>query len=183
MGLLLPIRNSERAADHLTFALPALTTTGTPPTFSYRVKLGPNAMSGDGINRAQAQVLSEVSNVATAAVLIDGGVFSNDTYIIGTVFLDCNNNQINDEDESGIPGVRLYLEDGTYVITDEEGKYSLYGITPKTHVLKLDKSSLPPGAQLEVLSNRNAGDPGSVFVDSKERRAAQGQFRGRLLRA
>jgi hypothetical protein len=124
-------------------------------------------MSGDGINRAQAQVLSAVSNVATAGVLIDGGVFSEDAYIIGKVFLDCNHNQINDEDESGIPGVRLYMEDGTYVITDEEGKYSLYGITPKTHVLKLDKSSLPRGAQLEVLSNRNAGDPGSVFVDVK----------------
>jgi len=148
----------------LTFTLPALTA-GTPTNVSYRVELGPNSLAGDGINRAQATVLTAVSNVATASVQIDGGVFSNDAFIIGKVYLDCNSNQINDEEESGIPGVRLYLEDGTYVITDEEGKYSLYGITPKTHVLKLDKTSLPPGATLEILSNRNAGDPGSVFVD------------------
>ncbi|MBS0416963.1 MAG: DUF11 domain-containing protein [Proteobacteria bacterium] len=151
----------------LTFSLPALPASATPPTLTYRVELGPSALSGDGINRAQAQVLSAVSNVASASVQIDGGVFGNDTYIIGKVYLDCNNNQVNDDEESGIPGVRLYLEDGTSVVTDEEGKYSLYGIAPKTHVLKLDRSSLPAGAQLEVLSNRNAGDPGSVFVDAR----------------
>ncbi len=160
----------------LTFTLPALAT-GTPTNLSYRVKLGPNSLSGDGINRAQAQVLTAVSNVATAGVQIDGGVFSNDAFIIGKVFLDCNNNRINDEAESGIPGVRLYLEDGTYVITDEEGKYSLYGITPKTHVLKVDKSSLPPGAALEILSNRNAGDPRQCVRRPAQRRVAQGQLR------
>jgi uncharacterized repeat protein (TIGR01451 family) len=153
-----------RKGTVLAFPLPALTA-GTPTNVSYRVKLGPNSLSGDGINRAQATVLTAVSNVATASVQIDGGVFSNAAFIIGKVYLDCNNNQINDEEESGISGVRLYLEDGTYVISDEEGKYSLYGITPKTHVLKLDKTTLPPGATLEILSNRNAGDPGSVFVD------------------
>lgn len=151
----------------LTFSLPALSASATPPTLTYRIELGPNALSGDGINRAQAQVLSAISNVASARVQMDGGVFGNDSYLIGKVYLDCNHNQVNDDDESGIPGVRLYLEDGTSVITDEDGKYSLYGITPKTHVLKLDRSSLPAGAQLEVLSNRNAGDPGSVFVDAR----------------
>ena len=66
-----------------------------------------------------------------------------------------------------MPGVRLYLEDGSYVITDGDGKYSFYGISPRTHIVKLDRITLPPGAQLEPLNNRNAGDGGSAFAELK----------------
>ena len=50
-----------------------------------------------------------------------------EAFVIGKVTLDCNRNGIQDEEagEIGIPGVRLYLEDGTFAITDSEGKYSL----------------------------------------------------------
>src|SRR5262249_21508747 len=57
--------------------------------------------------------------------------------------------------------------DGTYVISDGLGKYSLYGLKPRTHVLKADRSTLPPGVELEPLNHRNGGDGGSRFVDSK----------------
>ncbi|HVK31580.1 MAG TPA: hypothetical protein VM845_03625, partial [Burkholderiaceae bacterium] len=71
-------------------------------------------------------------------------------------------------DEIGVPGVRLYMEDGTHVITDVEGKWSLYGLKPVTHVLRLDATTLPAGARLEALDNRNAGRPDSRFVDLKK---------------
>src|SRR5205823_14726588 len=67
----------------------------------------------------------------------------------------------------GIPGVRLFLDDGTFAITDEQGKYSMYGVAGRTHVLKVDRSTLPLGAELAALSSRNAGDGGSRFIDLK----------------
>ena len=76
---------------------------------------------------------------------IDGGVFSDDAaFVLGKVYLDCNQNRQQDAGEQGVFRVSaLYLEDGTNVITDSaEGKYSIYGISAKTHVLKLDRSSL-----------------------------------------
>src|SRR5690606_34004044 len=38
---------------------------------------------------------------------------------------------------------------------------------PKTHVLKVDRTTLPAGAEMIIQSNRNAGDPDSRFVDAK----------------
>ena len=87
--------------------------------------------------------------------------------IFGKVFVDKNQNRVQDAGEVGIPGVRLYTEDGSYAVTDTEGKYSFYGITPRTHVVKLDSLTLPPGAVLEPLNTRNAGNGGSVFAEMK----------------
>jgi len=153
----------------LSFAVGALGE-GVTAVLTYRVQIGPGATRGDGINRAQAMSappLQKTSNVATVRVKVEGGVFTEKAYIIGKVHLDCNGNGVQDQGEIGVPGVRLYLEDGTFVVTDAEGKYSLYGLSPRTHVLKLDRTSLPGGASLGVASNRNAGDAGSRFVDLK----------------
>ena len=89
-----------------------------------------------------------------------GGVFAEEAFVIGKVTLDCNRNGIQDEEagEIGIPGVRLYLEDGTFAITDSEGKYSFYGLRPLTHVLKLDLTTLPQGAVLGSAGHRNSVD-------------------------
>lgn len=134
---------------------------------TYRVRIGPGALEGDGINRVQASFGGLSSNLATATVKIQGGVFSSRGYIIGKVFLDCNRNRVQDQSEMGIPGVRVYLEDGTSAVSDSQGLYSFYGVTPRTHVLKLDMTTMPAGSELINLTNRNAGDAGSTFVDIK----------------
>ncbi|WP_410039699.1 SdrD B-like domain-containing protein, partial [Listeria monocytogenes] len=92
-----------------------------------------------------------------------------DGIIIGKVYADLNRDGIQQkaQNELGVAGVRLYLEDGTFVVTDSEGKYSVYGMKAKTHVIKLDRTTLPRGVELVEQSNRNAGDPGSRFVDLK----------------
>ena len=148
------------------FALGALAANSTV-TLTYRLQLLPGAQLGDGINRAQASSGTALSNVASVKVRVQGGVFSEKAYAIGKVFLDCNLNGVQDTGELGMPGVRLYLQDGTNVTTDVDGKYSLYGLAPRTHVLKVDATTLPAGAQLVVISNRQAGDAGSRFLDLK----------------
>ena len=134
---------------------------------SYRVRLGVGSQQGDGINRAQATAGTSKSNVAQARVKVTGGVFANEACIVGKVFVDCNRNHIQDPEELGIPGVRLYFEDGLYLISDTEGKYSYCGLKPITHVLKVDRSTMPTGSVLTTSSNRNAGDAGSLFIDAK----------------
>ncbi|ENX42008.1 SdrD B-like domain-containing protein [Acinetobacter sp. NIPH 2100] len=134
----------------------------------YRVYIGPNALNGDGINRVRAKDAKGIeSNEASAKVEVTPGAMISDGFIVGKVFTDCNRNGIQDAGEIGVPGVRIYLEDGSYVITDSEGKYDFYGISAKTHVLKVDRTSLPTGSELVLISNRQAGDPNSRFVDLK----------------
>src|SRR5205823_369195 len=87
--------------------------------------------------------------------------------IVGKVFQDCNGNRLQDRGELGVPGVRVYLDDGTYAITDDEGRYSIYGVPGRTHILKVDMYSLPAGTQFAALSSRNAGDGASRFIDLK----------------
>ena len=143
----------------------------TPVTVTYRVRVGVGAQQGDGINRAQAAgVVGGVpvtSNRAQARIRITGGVFFQEACVMGKVFMDCNRNRIQDAEEVGIPGVRLYLQDGTHLVSDSEGKYSICGLPARTSVLRVDPTTLPDGSQLVTSSNRNALDAGSLFLDLK----------------
>ncbi len=151
---------------------------------TYRVRVGVGAQQGDGVNRAQAFGCSIAggcidpvaiaplpgalaSNRAEYRVRVTGGVFTDQACVLGKVFMDCNNNHLQDREELGIPGVRLYFSDGTWVISDSEGKYSHCGLPPQSHTLKVDASTLPVGARLTTSSNRNLGDADSLLLDLK----------------
>lgn len=152
---------------YLTLGLGSLAA-NTAKKIEYRVQIGPNALNGDGINRARAvDGRGESSNEAQAKVKVRPGIFSSEAFIVGKVYTDCNRNGMQDAGELGVPGVRIFMEDGTYVVTDREGKYDFYGVSPKTHVLKVDRTTVPAGAEMVIQSNRHAGDPESRFVDTK----------------
>ncbi|MBK7660955.1 MAG: DUF11 domain-containing protein [Betaproteobacteria bacterium] len=142
---------------------------GEEAELRYRVRVGPGALQGDGVNRAQAEYRgggqTTLSNVATAKVEVLAGVFTERGYILGRVYTDCNANGVQDGGEPGVPGVRVFLEDGTNATTDGEGKYSFYGIRNRTHVLKVDGTTVPPGTRFAAISQRHAGDGASRFVD------------------
>ena len=133
----------------------------------YKVRVGLGADRGDGINQAQASMLNGrlKSMLAKAKVKVTGGVFTREACIVGKVYADCDGNAAQNKGEPGVPGVTLFLEDGTSLTTDENGQYSICGVRPITHVLKIDSKTLPTGSVLGITSNRNAGDPNSLFVD------------------
>jgi large repetitive protein len=135
---------------------------------TYRVQVGIGSSLGPVINRAFASAEGLASNETTATVRVEGGVFADEGYLVGKVYLDCSRDGVQGHQEIGIPGVRLILEDGTGVVTDVEGKYSLYGLRSITHVLKLDASTLPARARLAPISNRHSGRGDSRFVDLKK---------------
>ena len=140
------------------------------------MRIGVGALEGDGINRAQVECRDTPETIATKPcsnedrweVDLNAGVFSEEGCVAGQVFVDCNYNSINDREELGIPGVRLYLQDGTFMISDSEGKYSYCGLRPTTHVLKVDSTTLPTRSRLVTSSSQNVGDANSIFIDLKK---------------
>ena len=145
-------------------------------TLRYRLRLGPGAARGDGINRAQAASalpLAYTSNVATARVKVEQGVFSDRGIIVGTVAADCPGTP----GGMGVAGVKIWLEDGRWATTDSAGRYHFENVLPRTHVLKPDPLSLPAGARFIALDARHAGDGASRFADVKNGELLRADFR------
>ncbi len=145
-------------------------------TLTYILQLTAGAIDSDGINTAYADAFlfrgitnsRIVSNSDNSQVEItQTGVMSERGIIFGKVFIDteCNTDDANQIWPIG--GVRLYLETGDYVITDENGQYSLFGVKPSNHVIKVDTQTLPEGVHLRPMDTRNAGAGDSRFVDLK----------------
>ena len=139
-------------------------------TISYRAVVGPDAQAGTGINTIMASGKSVgktiVSNQASVKIKINEGVFTSKGTIIGRVFIDRDGDGLAKKD-TGVPDAVLYLEDGTRVITDKSGKFSISGVVAGTHVLRLDETSLPKGLIPKQLSNRFMKNGTSQFVDMK----------------
>jgi uncharacterized repeat protein (TIGR01451 family) len=134
----------------------------------YRVRLGIGSDLGDGINKAQAKAPFATSSlVATAKVNVTRGVFTREACIAGKVFMDCNQNKVQDNNEPGIPGVRLYMEDGTNITTDENGQYSICGVRAITHVMAVDMTTMPVGSRMGIVSNENLGSGKSLMLNIK----------------
>jgi len=167
-----PLGGVGRALTFNVGTIPA----NTSYELTYFVRLGVGSQQGDGINKATAAFpgangVPVRSNTAAYKVSVQGGVFSNEGCIVGKVYVDCDGNFVQNNEggsrEVGIPGVRLVMLDGTWIVTDNEGKYSICGVKAQTQVIKVDKTTLPKGSRLVPSSNRNAGVGDSIFVDMK----------------
>jgi large repetitive protein len=137
-------------------------------TISYRAVVGPDTQAGDRINTATALGTSvgkpTVSNQASVNIKITEGVFTSKGTIVGSVFIDRNGDGL-PKKETGVANAVLYLEDGTRVITDKSGKFSISGVDVGTHVLRLDETSVPKDLTSKPLSNRFMNNGTSQFVD------------------
>ncbi|MGZ9711398.1 carboxypeptidase regulatory-like domain-containing protein [Glaciimonas sp. GNP009] len=155
-----------------------------PVRIQYRVSVGVNAREGvRAESRATAHSGNLSSNQASVSVNVIGGVFTSDAYVLGKVTLMCSDQDYAGGDGSadtantmGVPGVRIYLEDGTFAETDQDGKYSIYGVKPLTHVLKLDNTTLPVSAIPLATTNRHAGRGENQFIDLRNGELGRGDF-------
>ncbi len=168
-----PLRDPEGGGQALLFTLENPLAGGKSIDISYALRVGAAAGLGRRVNRAEAQAATDdrrrlLSGIARAEVTVRASrVFRAEAAILGKTFLDCDGDGIQRDDstEPGVPGVRIVFEDGTGVVTDRFGRYSIYGFRPVTHVARLDPLSLPDGARPRVTDNRQAFDPASRFVD------------------
>ena len=150
-------------------------------TLTYRVIISIDAPLGNGVNTASVTGETLGGNnlfagPSTSTVKVKEGILNSKGIILGRVFADENGDGMPDENEEGIKGARLYLEDGTYVITDEEGKFSIYGIEAGEHVLKLDPVTVPDGYDPVPVDSSFAGDGGSRFITVPFGGPARGDF-------
>ncbi|MFL6256602.1 MAG: hypothetical protein ACJ74T_16475, partial [Pyrinomonadaceae bacterium] len=126
----------------------------------YRARVGANAPEGEQFNTASAAgTLSNGERVSTpparASVRVRRGLFSSQQVILGRVYSDANLNGQFDREERGVPGVRLYLNNGQSVITDSEGLYNFPVVNEGAQVLSLDPVTLPPGYTLVETGRRD----------------------------
>lgn len=149
-------------------------------TLSYAAVVGPDSDRGDGRNTAQAYATFEgdsiFSNRATHDVKLRDGVFTSRGTIMGSVYLDRDGDSMRDPDEPGVPNAGIFMEDGTWVRTDATGRFSLNGIPPGTHVLRLEEPSLPNGLMPKESNSRFLGSGMSQFIDLSRSGMASADF-------
>jgi uncharacterized repeat protein (TIGR01451 family)/fimbrial isopeptide formation D2 family protein len=83
---------------------------------------------------------------STATIVVRAGIFSDRTVITGRVFASRGDGRYHEGDR-GVPNVRIFLESGTSVVTDADGRFSFHGVRAGVHVLRVDESSLPRGVR------------------------------------
>jgi flagellar motor protein MotB len=146
----------------LTFEVPD-TSSNSSITLTYVTRVGALA-KGTISNRVELvdDVLS--TNPAQARVQIVDEFFREQSRLFGRVYMGDCHQQTTPE---GVGGIRLYMEDGTYVVTDEAGEWHIENVRPGTHVVQLDKVTLPPWLELQTCDNLgfHAGRDFSQFVD------------------
>lgn len=114
------------------------------------------------VNTAVARAAGRAeSNVATASVRLAEALFRSRSTVIGRVIDgSCDDDTGNDLD--GVGGVRLFLADGRYAVSDEGGRYHFEGLQPGTHVVQLDVDTVPDGYEI-VPCERNARFSGRAY--------------------
>lgn len=134
------------AEDGQTFQLSlGLLPSGVTRRITYTMTVNPDAGAGAMLNRASVTDDRGRSNEASATVRIEREDLAQRMTLIGRVTAggcDASTRQ------SGIAGVRLVLEDGSFAITDADGRYHFDGLVPGSHVVQAQPETLPPGGKL-----------------------------------
>ncbi|MDH3212430.1 MAG: hypothetical protein OEM05_08075, partial [Myxococcales bacterium] len=131
----------------------------------YVARVGPGARSGLAVNRAVAQGASVTSNEAKAPVDVREEILSERAFLVGRVMVGACGDPVNDPHQ-GVAGVRLFLETGSYVVTDSEGRFHFAAVSSDTHVVQLDVDTLPQGYRpRQCPGNRFSGRSFSQFVE------------------
>ena len=149
----------------LTWTLPALAPS-SETTLTYVCVVYPSVPSGTNLTNEVGVTGSIPGTAATTtgssnvSVRILGGAFSQRQVITGRVFIDAMKSGRFRRGDTGIPGVRVFLEDGSSVVTDSQGRFSFPGARPGMHVLRVDPTTLPLGVHpydgYPITSSRSA---------------------------
>jgi uncharacterized repeat protein (TIGR01451 family) len=152
---------------------------------SYLTTIGPDAPVGVAINRAVATgALGAYSGEAQARVGVSAPLMTDAATIVGRVTEGaCATRR--EDGRLGVAGVRLVMEDGTYVVSDRDGLFHFEGVRPGLHVVQLDAGALPEGLEAVACGRdtRIAGRAFSQFVDLREGGLRRVEFRLRRIAA
>ena len=157
-----------------------------PPSGSglltYIAEVRQDAQPGDALNLASASDdRGATSPTVDALVRVErDGIFERFTLIGRITDGGCSTDP---EKASGIGGVRVILQDGTYTVTDSEGRYHFEGLKPGLHVVQVDPSTFPADlAPVDCARNtRTAGSDISRFVEGRGGALKRADFRAKTV--
>lgn len=163
-----PLPDPEISADGRTLSYALGTFGGSQVSkIKYQVSIGPDAPVGVATNRAVATGgMGASSGEARAQVRVTAPMMTDSGTIIGRVTEGaCATRR--EDGRIGIAGVRVVLEDGTYVVSDRDGLFHFEGVKPGLHVVQMDAGALPVGLEAVACGRdtRIAGRAFSQFVD------------------
>jgi uncharacterized repeat protein (TIGR01451 family) len=139
---------------------------GSVITLRYVVEVTAHARGETLVNRARAEdVDGTVSNEVTAAIQLRNEINRDRAFIAGRVI--DGGCDAPAGTSGGVANVRVYLEDGRYTVTDEEGKYHFEDVPAGSHVVQLDGDTIPEVFEPVICNarTRHAGRAYSQFVD------------------
>ncbi len=136
---------------------------GVSARVTYAMTVRPDAPPGRAVNEAVVTDLLGRTARANVPVDIVRETIADRMTVIGRITAGACSI---DDPRPGIPGVRVIMEDGSFAITDADGRYHFEGVVPGTHVVAVSRMTLPEGAELIDChrSTRNAGSVSSRFV-------------------
>jgi uncharacterized repeat protein (TIGR01451 family) len=139
----------------------------TSALISYVTGVGAGVKAGNAVNIAVASSNPAVaSNAASASVLVQEAFLQSRSILMGRVSVGACSEKAEDN-KKGMAGIGIYLEDGTFVVSDQRGMFHFEGVRSGTHVVQLDIDSIPEGYQVLACeeNSRFAGRAYSQFVD------------------
>jgi len=148
---------------------------GQTRILTYAMTLRADAPAGQAINRAVATDARGNQTVASAVLRIEQDTIAGRMTLIGRITAgDCSVR----EPRQGIPGVRVMLEDGSFAITDADGRYHFEGLFPGTHVVQAQAVTLLEGGNFTdcARSTRTAGSANSRFITGQGGSLLQADF-------
>jgi uncharacterized repeat protein (TIGR01451 family) len=139
----------QRDGRILTWTFPALVASHT---ITYACVVMPFTADGSTlINVVDVDTLSNgglrVHGSATADTRVVAGALGNRIVVTGRVFVDSARTGRFRDGDKGVPGVRVFLEDGESVTTDRYGRFTFPSVHPGQHVLRVDMTTLPAGVR------------------------------------
>ncbi|MBS0482864.1 MAG: DUF11 domain-containing protein [Proteobacteria bacterium] len=152
---------------------------GGSRTVTYAMTVRADAAPGQALNKVETTDSRGLKSFTSAVVQIDGDNLTSRMTIIGRI---TDGGCTVTGDRRGVPGVQVVMEDGSYAITDAEGRYHLDGVVPGTHVVAAQEQSLPEGGKLVNCgrSTREAGSASSRFVRGQGGSLAVADFHAEL---
>ena len=144
-----------------TLNLPAMPRAATV-TVSYAAEVRADARPGAAVNVATVEGGARQAS-ANAVVRIAGDEIAERLTIIGRV----STGPCPLRGAPGVPNVRVMLEDGSYAVTDTDGRYHFEGVRPGLHVVQADPTTLTSGQRfIDCERNTRAAGRGySRFVE------------------
>ncbi|HEV2599904.1 hypothetical protein [Sphingopyxis sp.] len=145
---------------------------------TYLAEVIVSAQPGNALNRATAiDNRGAQSNIAEATISIKRDQLGDRMTIIGRIT--DGGCSVDPGKADGIMGVRVMLQDGSYTVTDEDGRYHFEGVRPGIHVVQIDPSTLPLDREAVdcARSTQSAGSAISRFVEGRGGSLKRADFR------